>query len=484
MTGRRKRGTQPAHRLDSQSGIALLLALLIILSLTALSLSVVLFTQSESRLGNTFAAQSQAYYAAVAGLEEARGRLNPSAVDAIATTQLPTQVNQVLYLVNSSSQDPVSPTNPLSPTNPSSPYYDYEYAQEFPGGFGAAQVLTHPVYSDQPGATTSYVIPYKWVRITLETEYASKIDVNQWGFLNPTTCIDWDGTNQYLCTNPSCTNPPYLCTNPPCTNPPCVTPVPIYMLTALAVEPNGVRKMVQSEVVGTPPLIPAAGVGTAGSATLTGLSTGPPNLTLNGNDYCGVQNLPAIAAGPSPLPSGLTSIQGSLPEPPYASFALPTTGINIIQSLPLQAVPILYADPTHVTLASGGGSLVGTNVVLGQLPGHSSPGQPAVVYANQSLAISGPASTGYGILLVNGNLSITDGFRYEGLIVSNGTVTITTSSAGNIRIHGSLTSSGNLSINSSASPSTSVWINYNSCAVANSFQSVPLRVRSFKELSF
>jgi len=292
MTGRRKRGTaQPANRIDSQSGIALLLALLIILSLTAFSLSLVLFTQSESRLSNTIAARSQAYYAAVAGLEEARGRLNPLAADAIVT--LPQQINQVLYLVNSSSQDPVNPTNA------SSPYYDYEYVQEFAGGFGAAQVLTS-VASDQPGAGTSYVIPYKWVRITLKTEHASQTDVNQDGILNLTTPINWDGTHQDLATNmPS--------------------GIPVYMLTALAVEPNLIRKMVQAEVVGTPPLVPAGGVGTAGSATLTGLSARwytSPNLTLNGMDSCvpPKQNLPGIAAGSTITTSGGMNILGS-PSP-------------------------------------------------------------------------------------------------------------------------------------------------------------------------
>jgi hypothetical protein len=256
------------------------------------------------------------------------------------------------------------------------------------------------------------------------------------------------------------------------------------MLTALAVEPNGAKKMLQEEVVGTPPLIPPGAVGTAGSASLTG-SPGAVNLTLNGNDYCGVQNLPGIAAGSVSLPSGPTNIQiqGTPPEPPFVSFALPQAATNIIQNLPSQAVPVLYADPTHVTPAPGGGSLVGTNVVLGQLPSGSSPGQPAVIYANQSLAISGPASTGYGVLLVNGNLSITDGFLYQGLIVANGTVTITTSAAGNIQIYGSLISFQNLSINSSATSSNSVWIQYNSCAIANSFQSLPLRIRSFKDLS-
>jgi len=456
MTGRRKRGTaQPANRIDSESGIALLLALLVILSLTAFSLSLVLFTQSESRLGNTFAAQSQAYYAAVAGLEEARGRLNPLAADAIVVTQLQ-QINQVLYLVNGSSQDPVNPTNA------SSPYYDYEYAQEFAGGFGAAHVLTS-VASDQPGAGTSYVIPYKWVRITLKTEYASQTDVNQDGILNSTTPINWDGTHQDLAPNPP-------------------NGIPVYMLTALAVEPNLIRKMVQAEVVGTPPLVPAGGVGTAGSATLTGLSASSytsPNLTLNGNDYCGgPKNVPGIAAGSTIITSGLNNI---LPAGSAVQNLLPfpQTAASIIQGLVPQAVPILYADPAHVTLAPGGGSLVGTNVVLGQLPG-----QPAVVYADRSLAISGSASTGYGVLLVNGNLSITGGFNYQGVIVSNGTVTLTLNSTGSIRILGSLISSGNLSINSSASPRTSLSLTYDSCVVADTFQSLPLGVRSFKELSF
>jgi Tfp pilus assembly protein PilX len=462
MIGQRKRETnQSAHRLDGQSGMALLLALLIIVSLTAFSLSLVLFTQSEIRLSNTVASQSQAYYAAVAGLEEARGRLNPTAVDALAI--LPQQVNQVLYLLNSSTQDPVQPTNL------SSSYYDYEYSQEFPGGFGAAQMLTS-VASDQPGAGTSYVIPYKWVRITLKTEYASQTDVNQDGILNSSIPINWDGAHQDLSTNmPS--------------------GIPVYMLTSLAVEPNGIRKVVQEEVAGTPPLIPVAGVGTAGSVTLTGTSpsgggTGSPNLTLSGMDACKVQNIPGIAAGSTITTSGQMNILGS-PSPSVQNLLpFPQIAGNIIQSLFAQAVPILYADPTHVTASSSGTSLVGTNVVLGQLPGPSNPGQPAVVYANQSLAISGSTSTGYGILLVNGNFSITGGFTYSGVIVVNGTVALTLNSTGSIQILGSLISSGNLSVDSSASPITSLNVTYDSCAITDSFQSLPMRVRSFKELSF
>ena len=454
---------QPVERIDSQSGIALLLVLLIILSLTAISVSLVLFTQSGSQLTGTMASRSQAYYAALAGLEEGRGRLNPFAADALLT--LPQQVNQVLYLVNGTSQDPVNPTNT------SSPYYDYEYAREFSGGLSSAQVLPS-VASDQPGAGTSYVIPYKWVRVTLKTEYASKTDVNQDGVLNSSTPVYWDGTHQDLATNMP-------------------NGLPVYMVTALAVEPNGIRNMEQEEVVGTPPLVPAGGVGTAGSATLAGISPRlqlPSNLTLNGLDNCpGVQNpqnLPGIAAGSTISTSGLMSIQGNPPEQPSSSFLPSQSAANIIQGLFPQAVPILNADPTGVTLASGGESLVGTNVALGQLPSGSSPGQPVAVYADRSLAISGSASTGYGILLVNGDLSITGGFNYWGLIVSNGKITLTLNHMGSITIRGSLTSAGNLSISSWASHHNSLNVTYDSCVVADTFRSLPLGTRSFKQLSF
>jgi hypothetical protein len=420
----------------------------------------VLFTQSETELSGTIASESQAYYAALAGLEEARGRLYPLAPDAITT--LPQQVNQVLYLVNGSYHHPVKPLEA------SSPYYDYEYAQEFPGGFASAQVLPW-VASDQPGAGTPYVIPYKWVRITLETEYASKTDVNQDGVLNSTTWINWDGAHQGLATSMP-------------------NGMPVYMLTALAVEPNGIRKMLQEEVVGTPPLVPAGGVGTAGSATVTGLRGRwhrSANLTLNGMDACIPGNgLPGIAAGSTITTSGLSNISGSPSGEVPNLLPFPQAAASIIQSLLPGAVPILDVDPQQVTLTAGGGSLVGTNVTLGQLPGGSSPGQPVVVYADRSLEISGPSSSGYGILLVNGNLSITGGFNYQGLIVANGKVTLDLSWRGSIDLLGSLISSGNLSINSFASPRTSVNLTYDSCVVADAFRSIPLVVRSFKQLSY
>src|SRR5271157_6157199 len=137
-------------------GIALLLAMIIILIISGLAVSLVLLTDSQVRLGQTSQAQGRAFYAALAGLEEARGRMNSTAPDSI-TPVLPSSVSQVLYLVNSRASDPVQPSNPASP------YYDTDYANEFTGGFASATILPL-INSDQPGAGTSTAIPYKWVR--------------------------------------------------------------------------------------------------------------------------------------------------------------------------------------------------------------------------------------------------------------------------------------------------------------------------------
>src|SRR5581483_8513051 len=115
-----------------ESGIALFLTLAIMLSLSALALSMVLLTDSQIRLCNTMESRTQIDYAAQAGLEEARSRLTGNAPDLLIT--LPQHTNDVLYIVNSGTQEMVNPTDP------SSPYYDAEYAQEFPGGLASAHL--------------------------------------------------------------------------------------------------------------------------------------------------------------------------------------------------------------------------------------------------------------------------------------------------------------------------------------------------------
>jgi hypothetical protein len=451
-------GTRNAPR--AEAGIALLIALLVIVLLSAFAFSMVALTTSQLQLGKTIQTQTQVYYAALAGLEEARGRLEPAAPDALSGNSLPTAVNQVAYLVNGAMQDPVQPTNPASP------YYDIEYAREFSGGLTGASVLT-PVSSDQPGAGTVSAIPYKWVRITLKTEYSSGQDVDQDGTLNNTLPVYWDGAHQNVTG----------------------TGVPVYKLTALAVDASGIRQMAQAEVAGRVSSYSAlAGLATGGAATLTGLAGrkgSTPNLVVDGNDTvnttpCGTAGVPGlVTVGTASI--SMATVNG-IPAPVQQVISLPSSPAAFINSLRGGATPILNAAPTHVSLVSGGTGYVGTDVVLGTQPSGTTPAQPAIVYSDKPLAISGTGSTGDGILLVSGNLSITGGFNYRGLIVVDGTATLASNSTGSIQIQGSVISSGNLSANSTQSSSNALGVLYDSCAVADSFQSLPKTVLAFRLL--
>jgi len=439
-----------------QRGMALLLALFVMISLSGLALSLVLLTDSQIRLGKTVEAQTQVYYAALAGLEEARGRLNATAPDSIVPS-LPTNVTEVLYLVNSSSQDPVDPTNA------SSPYYDDEYAQEFSGGFTAATVLPS-VASDQPGAGTASAIPYKWVRITLKTEYSSHQDVDQNGVLDSSTSISSDGWHQDLSTHMT-------------------NGVPVYKLTALAVGPSHIRKLVQAEVAAPGRLNASASLATAASAHLHGLGGAAGyNLSVDGSDACGVQTtpLPGIIAG------GTVTLDRATVTPNFLQNVspFPQSASSLISALRASATPILNADPTHVTLASGGTAYVGTNAVLGTQPSGTTPAQPAVVYSDKPLMFTSGTTTGDGILLVDGDLFVSDGFNYRGMIVVDGTVTLVSHTTYGISISGTLVSSGDLSAHSTDSASTPLTIKYDSCAATDGAQVLPKTILAYKELSY
>lgn len=184
--------------------------------------------------------------------------------------------------------------------------------------------------------------------------------------------------------------------------------------------------------------------------------------------------------------TGLVTLNGS-PSPSLQLVApTPPSAGSLMQALQGVAVPILTADTTHVTPSGGGTSYTGTDVVLGQPAGGGQPPRPVIVYSDKPLTVSGSTASGVGILLVKGDLSISGGFTYSGIIVATGNVTLANDSRGSISIQGAVVTGGNMSANSTASPMTSLKIDYNSCAVAQAFQAAPQNVTllAAKELSF
>jgi hypothetical protein len=206
---------------------------------------------------------------------------------------------------------------------------------------------------------------------------------------------------------------------------------------------------------------------------------------MNGTDNCGGASLPGIIAGGTvTIPTGrAATVTGSSPATIQNASPFPQSAPALINSLRASAVPILNADPTHVSLAPDGASYVGTNVVLGRQAVGTTPAQPLVVYADKPLSLSGTTGTGQGILLVNGNLSVRGGFDYGGMVVADGSLTLTSTTTGTVSIYGTLISSGNLVADSTASTgSNAIDIDYDSCALTNSYQVLPKIVLAYREL--
>ena len=430
-----------AKRVQSKArGIAFLLAMVIILILSGLALSMVLLTDTQVRLGQTAQAQGRVFYSALAGLEETRGRMSISAPDTVALS-MPNSISQVLYLVNS------TPGDPVQPTNPTSPYYDTEYSSEFPGGFASASILPN-IKSDQPGVGTSTAIPYKWVRITLKTEASAHTDINLDGVFNNTSPIYWDGAQQTL------------------------SPVGslVYVLTSLAVDSTKVEKILQMEVAAaTGGFTPLAAFTVGGSAAVSGNPvSNPASIVIDGRDHnlggtgCPplATALPGIMAGGTISSSG-ASLNGNPPMEPSV-MPLPQSAANLISQYQPAAANIVSVDPNHVTF--NGTNYIANGTTLGTLPSPVNSGTAQVVYADQPLTISGTGNTGYGILLVNGSLSVTGDLRYHGVIIANGQINFTPSTSG-VRVVGSMLGAGNSIWSTPSGGSAFIHAVYNSCTL-------------------
>src|SRR5271156_755551 len=61
----------------SESGIALLIAIFVLLLISVVAIALLVSSGTETALGTNYRTSSTVYYAAMAGLEEARGRLLP-----------------------------------------------------------------------------------------------------------------------------------------------------------------------------------------------------------------------------------------------------------------------------------------------------------------------------------------------------------------------------------------------------------------------
>jgi len=423
----------------AEAGIALLIAIFVVLLISVVGIALVVSSGTETALAGNYRSATGVYYASLAGLEEARGRLlakNPNSfLKTAAANFLPppgTQwdIGYVRYILNPGPAD-AADTRTANP--------DTEYNNEFGSGkLEAADVQTTlSVWNVAPLNALPVPGPlYKWVRINAVSEVSLQRQVAPYGdghTPDPAKPIYYDGTQLNVSNSGS----------------------QVLEITSLAALPNGSQKLLQylaAPIPVTLPPLPAA-LTLAGNQTVRRVTyTAPSNNArffvdgtdhdCNGNSVAGPQ-FPAIgvfdssdvAAVLSGIPIGYqpTNYPGVKPSPDVVTVngapfptnlqkpsALDAIVQSIIQNSDAILTPVSTTTPPYTAF--------GSDLTAATAGMNSS--NPMTVVVKGNLDLNGWHNTGYGLLLVTGNLNYDPDASWNGIVLVIGQGTVTGSKGG------------------------------------------------------
>jgi len=509
------------HRTHSESGIALLIAIFVLMLISAVAISLVVSSGTESSLAGNYRTTLSAKFAATAGIEEARGRLVPSNPNPIALplvgapAYLP--ANQVVYITNPAVGEPGG-------AGLLGLYPDTEFDREFTGAPTLAAATKTYVNSIWTGALNNGPL-YKWVRINAATKKSLGVNVDNTGLaaVNAATPLYYD-TGVIPA---SIVVPPAVGNVPGPVLPP--TQKQIYEITALAVLPNGSQKLLQYAV--TPVNF---GLNFQGALTLGGQvgnfqGANSNQYRMNGTDGsgsaplpagCAIPNPPAVNAGIAVTPgldtgnvSGLTNqayVTNSLPRPDHylgsggtpsvqsvvqtGSLSTPDSLDQLVQTLKASADVVMGPNPPVGPTYNNSGTVYN----FGQSgPGYTWPSDmsasnPKVIFADGSFDL-GP-NTGYGLLVVTGNFQYHGNSGWNGiiLVIGDGTTTFLGNGGGNGEFDGAIFAAttrdasgkqlpnyGNVNFDITGGGGNGIY--YNSCWINRVQQPPSYQILSFQE---
>lgn len=233
------------------------------------------------------------------------------------------------------------------------------------------------------------------------------------------------------------------------------------LITSVATGPNSSRANVEIIVqVNTAVASSPAVVYSKGDVTGNGSS-----LTITGNDACSEETAlgPIYTKEPATTSlSGNPTLSGSPSTPQQGTMDIDIAGI--IDSFKASATTVLTDDQNGATHGSSTGYVT--------------------VYAdtddppnNQGLKLQNV--TGYGILLVKGDLTLGGGFNWNGIIYATGSVTLNGGGGAGINVYGQ--------IYAGTSTVTDVTLNgsntlgYDSCAIKKALATQAFKVVSWKQ---
>jgi hypothetical protein len=528
-----------ANRLKKQKGIALIVALLALVLLSAIGVGLMFMADTENSINNNYRDSQKAYFAARAGAENVRIMLAAgaplNAQAQLLTMPLSAVPTGVIYVKNPTSGEVIDPKSGADLT--ANPFLDDELCQErfanlgltastgpcVGAGSGSLPPQTPyfslptvaPTSADIPGLNGANALAFKWVRITNKQNLMGfpNLPVSTSGPAGQQIC--WNGTSEVPLNGvASCS---------------LMTPVanPVWLLTSLAVTPKvgqnpGSRRMVQMEVALNPPLIAPAPISTEAPVNLNG------SFVLNAFDNC------TCACSTTGSGSNATTSCGDMPGAPAGSckrqaHAIYTGGSVSVSggagqtttaygSDPTQGASVQNVDPWPYNIddlinqykagaSSPGYSCTGTqnffatpatylncgtqtSQTFGTYPS-GLPTEPTSVnsvteYIPGSVKLTSDAN-GAGILIVDGDLEINGGLNWYGLILVRGKVSFTGGAGQNVNLYGSILAGQDVNATDQAQVDTfggSINFHYDMCAMQNLNGSRPPRMLASHELQF
>src|SRR5713226_6743606 len=445
--GRTIRNGQP------EKGIALLISIFVLLLISVVAISLIVSSGTETSLAGNYRSATSVNYAALAGLEEARGRLLPNnpgyinnSVPGFISSAGTIPLKTVLYITNPASGEP----------DPTSTYPDTEYDTEFGKGFLAAAT----VYKTSSVSTVAGIQGpmYKWVRINAISETSLHLDVDGNG-IDAAPAIFYDGaqpTGKQLTVNPTPTSAQVL------------------EITSLAVLPNGSQKLLQYLVVFSnrnPGL--AANLNFPASLTMDG-----PIGTFVSSEYSDfyMSGVDGEKGGPYPSPcspndptkyaigatsqasaqeikKGIPVYNGSYAYANYRGIAPDPSIGDISNSLihAFQTVDSLYGPEGLVQTITGiayhvvsGNATCSSNPCPTGLPDLGTSSSPVTTVVQGDLTLGFASSSGavqvsgYGLLLVTGKLTLYGNVSWHGIILVIGQGEVEEPSFGSGEIDGAI----------------------------------------------
>lgn len=264
------------RRNSRERGVALLFALFTLLLLSAIAVSLVFMTNTETSVNSNYRSERVSSFSAKAGMEEVRDRMSqlpPTLLPGLlpngnpAPGVFPPAAGSVLYVLNEGNAP-----GTVQPWTAGNAYMDDELCHDFAGvqlqqpasdvrcttpPTAAMQVpaaLLNPVTSNYPWSGTAAALPYKWVRVTLKQNGSvQNYPVSPVPPANQTTQVCWNGSTELLvnavdlnCQDNSVPGNPLVAQ----------AATPVFMITSMAASASGsTRRMVQAEVA-LPPAQP------------------------------------------------------------------------------------------------------------------------------------------------------------------------------------------------------------------------------------